>query len=211
MSKLKVLNSSGSPAGEMEVADGLLEPSRGSTAVHDAVINFLAGVRAGSASTLTKGEVSGSGKKPWRQKGTGRARAGYKRSPVWRGGGIVFGPKPRDYGRKTNRKVARLAFKRAVSDKITAGEMIVLAELNLAEAKTKTFTEMMKNLKISGSALFVVEEMKNNVKLSSRNIAGVEVVLARDVDVYRLLKYPTVVVTKAGMEIVMKRLEGASE
>ena len=211
MSKLKVLNSSGSPAGEMEVADGLLEPTRGSTAVHDAVINFLAGIRAGSASTLTKGEVSGSGKKPWRQKGTGRARAGYKRSPVWRGGGIVFGPKPRDYSRKTNRKVARLAFKRAVSEKISAGEMIVLSELNLAEAKTRQFAAMMKNLKIGGSALFIVEEMKNNVKLSSRNIAGVELVPARDVDVYRLLKYPTVVVTKAGMEIIMKRLEGASE
>lgn len=207
MSKLKVLDMKGSPAGEMEVSDSLLEGARGAGAVHEAVVNFLAGARSGTASTLTKGEVSGSGKKPWRQKGTGRARAGYKRSPVWRGGGVVFGPKPRDYGKKVNRKVARLAFRRAVSEKIADGAMIVVDSLELAEAKTKVFVDMMKNLKLSGRTLFVVESMDPVVKLSARNIADVELVRAQDVDVYRLLKYANVVVTKAGMELLVKRLE----
>lgn len=207
MSKLKVLDIKGSPAGEMEVSDSLLEGVRGAGAVHEAVVNFLAVARSGTASTLTKGEVSGSGKKPWRQKGTGRARAGYKRSPVWRGGGVVFGPKPRDYGGKVNRKVAKLAFRRAVSEKIVNGDMIVVDSLELAEAKTKVFVEMMKNLKLTGSTLFVVEGMEPAVKLSSRNIASVELVRAQDVDVYRLLKYSNVVVTKAGMELLVKRLE----
>lgn len=207
MSKLKVLDMKGSPAGEMEVSDSLLEGVRGAGAVHEAVVNFLAGVRAGTASTLTKGEVSGSGKKPWRQKGTGRARAGYKRSPVWRGGGVVFGPKPRDYSKKVNRKVAKLAFRRALSEKISSGAMIVVDSLELAEAKTKVFAGMMKNLKLMGKTLFVVEAMENSVKLAARNIADVEIVRAQDVDVYRLLRYPNVVVTKAGMELLVKRLE----
>jgi len=207
MSKLKVLDIKGSPAGEMEVSDSLLEGVRGAGAVHEAVVNFLAVARSGTASTLTKGEVRGSGKKPWRQKGTGRARAGYKRSPVWRGGGVVFGPKPRDYGGKVNRKVAKLAFRRAVSEKIVNGDMIVVDSLELAEAKTKVFVEMMKNLKLAGSTLFVVEGIEPAVKLSSRNIASVELVRAQDVDVYRLLKYSNVVVTKAGMELLVKRLE----
>jgi large subunit ribosomal protein L4 len=110
-----------------------------------------------------------------------------------------------------NRKVAKLAFRRALSEKIAAGEIIVLEDLDIAEAKTKSFVEMMRNLKIEGSALFVVEETKKNVKLSARNLVGVDVVQAKDVDVYRLLKYTTVVITKAGMEIITKRLEGASE
>ncbi len=211
MSKLKVIDSSGSPAGEIEVADALLETSKGASAVHDAIVNVLASARAGSASTKTKGEVAGSNKKPWRQKGTGRARAGYRQSPVWRGGGTVFGPKPRSYGKKMNRKVAKLAFRRALSEKIAAGEVIILEGLDLAEAKTKSFVEMMKKLNISGSALFVVDEFKESVKLSSRNIVGVDVIKAKDVDVYRLLRYSSVVITKAGMEVITKRLEGASE
>lgn len=208
MSKLKVLNSKGSPAGEMELADGLLETGRGAGAVHDVVVNYLASVRAGTASTLTKGEVSGSGKKPWRQKGTGRARAGYKRSPVWRGGGVVFGPKPRDYSKKINAKAAKLAFRRVLAEKIGAGEVVILESIDMTEAKTKAFTGLMKNLKITGKALVVVDAADRNLKLASRNVEKVELVLARNVDVYRLLKYPTVVITRAGMDVIANRIKG---
>jgi large subunit ribosomal protein L4 len=211
MSKLKILDGKGSPAGEFEVADDLLEMEKGANAVHSAVINFLAAIRAGTASTLTKAEVAGSNKKPWRQKGTGRARAGYRQSPVWRGGGVAFGPKPRDYSKKMNRKVAKLAFRRAISEKIAAGEIIVIDALELAETKTKAFTEVMANLKIERSALFVVDTLEANVKLSARNIKGVELVRAKDVDVYRLIKYSHVVITKAGMDVIMQRLSGTGE
>ncbi len=211
MSKLNVLDAKGSPAGEMEVADGLLESVKGASAVHDAVLNYLASIRAGTASTLSKGEVAGSNKKPWRQKGTGRARAGYRSSNVWRGGAACFGPRPRKYGKKMNRKVARLAFRRAVSEKIAAGELVVIDSLDLAEAKTKAFIELMKNLKIEGKALFLVDAVDLNVKLSARNIDGVEVAAAKDVNVYSLLRYATVVVTKAGMDVIAKRLEGTGD
>ncbi len=208
MSKLKILDVKGSPSGEMELADELLEMGRGASAVHDAVINYLASARSGSASTKTKAEVAGSNKKPWRQKGTGRARAGYRQSPIWRGGGVAFGPKPRSYGKKMNRKVARLAFRRAISEKIAAEELIVIDALEMNEPKTKAFLELLKNLKIGGAALFVVDSIEDNVKLSARNVPGIDVVRAQEVDVYSLLKYSTVVVTKAGMDIVAKRLEG---
>lgn len=208
MSKLKVLDVKGSPAGEMEVADSLLETGRGASAVHDAVVNYLATIRAGTASTLSKGEVAGSNKKPWRQKGTGRARAGYRQSPVWRGGGAAFGPKPRTYGQKVNRKVARLAFRRAISEKIAADELIVIEALEMSAPKTKAFIELTKTLKINGAALFVVDAIEDNVKLSARNLKGIEVVRAQELDVYRLLKHNTVVVTRAGMDVVAKRLDG---
>ena len=211
MSKLKVLDAKGSPAGEMEIADDLLESSKGASAVHDAVLNYLATIRAGTACTLTKGEVAGSNKKPWRQKGTGRARAGYRSSPIWRGGAATFGPRPRDYGKKMNRKVARLAFRRAVTEKILAGEIIVIDSLELAEAKTKAFVALMKSLKIEGKALFLVDAQDANVKLSARNLEGVEVMMAKDVNVYKMLRYETVVVTKAGMDVIAKRLEGTGD
>ena len=130
---------------------------------------------------------------------------------MWRGGAACFGPRPRKYGKKMNRKVARLAFRRAVSEKIAAGELVVIESLDLAEAKTKAFIELMKNLKIEGKALFLVDAVELNVKLSARNIDGVEVAAAKDVNVYSLLRYATVVVTKAGMDVIAKRLEGTGD
>jgi large subunit ribosomal protein L4 len=207
MSTLKVHDMKGAAVGDCEIADKLMTLSRGGQSVRDAVVAYLAGVRRGTASTLAKGEVAGSNKKPWRQKGTGRARAGYRQSPVWRGGGVAFGPHPRSFEQKVNKKVGRLAFRRAFSEKVEAGEIKVLEELSLQEAKTKAFVSLMKALGVSAPALFVLDKMDQKVVLAARNIEDVEVVRAQDVSVYQLLRYPTMVVSKAGLEQLKARLE----
>ena len=207
MSKLKIYDAKGTEVGDYEVADNLLVLERGTQAVRDAVVAHLAGVRAGTASTLRKGEVAGSNKKPWRQKGTGRARAGYRQSPVWRGGGVAFGPHPRSFELKLNKKVNQLAFRRAISDRIAAGEVKVVDSLELPEAKTKAFASLMKALGISKPALFIVGKVGRNVVMASRNIEDVEGVRASDVNVYQILRYPAIVADRAGMEQVKARLE----
>ena len=207
MSTLKIYDMKGTAVGDCEIADGLMVLNRGSQAVTDAVLAYQAGIRAGTASTLRKGEVAGSNKKPWRQKGTGRARAGYRQSPVWRGGGVAFGPHPRSFAKKLNRKVGRLAFCRAFSEKVAAGEVKVLEDLAFPEAKTKAFASLMKALGVSAPALFVMDKVAKNVVLAARNIKNVEVVRASDVNVYQLLRYPAVVLNKAGLEQVKARLE----
>jgi large subunit ribosomal protein L4 len=172
------------------------------------VVASQAAARSGSASTLSKGEVAGSNRKPWRQKGTGRARAGYRQSPVWRGGAVAFGPKPRSHAVKVNKKVARLAFRRAVGEKVAAGALRVLDSLALPEARTRLFAELMQALDVRAPALFVVDALDENAALASRNIPGVEITLAKDLNVYQLLRYPAVIVTRAGMDVVLGRMAG---
>lgn len=208
MSTLKVYDTKGGAVGEMDMPDALLCLDKGEQAVHDAVVAHMAACRAGTASTLLKGEVAGSNRKPWRQKGTGRARAGYRQSPVWRGGGIVFGPRPRDYRVGLGRKVARLAFRRALSEKIQAGEVRVVDTLALSEAKTKQLVAVLKALDVGKRALLVVEKMDETLKRAARNISAVELVQARDVGVYQLLRYPVVIVTRGGMDVLKGRLDG---
>lgn len=208
MSKLKIYDMKGAKVGDLDIADNLLVLDKGSQAVHDVVVAYQAGQRAGTASTLRKGEVAGSNKKPWRQKGTGRARAGYRQSPIWRGGAVAFGPHPRSYARKMNKKVARLAFRRAFSEKVSAGEVRILDELALSEAKTRLFASLLKSLQITGPALFMMDKVDKNVALAARNIPDVEVVAVNSVNVYQVLKYPVIVLNKAGMEELKIRLEG---
>ncbi len=208
MSKLDVYDAQGSSVGEYDVADSLLVLDRGEQAVHEVVVAMNAGRRAGNASTKCKGEVAGSNRKPWRQKGTGRARAGYRQSPIWRGGAVAFGPRPRSFAKKVNRKVARLAFRRALSQKLDDGEVKILDELKLAEGRTKLFAALMKALEIKGAALFVVDEPDANLLLAARNVPRVEVVCARDLNVYQLLRYPQVVASKSAMEVLTQRLGG---
>jgi len=208
--KLTIYNAAGAAAGEMEISSDLLETRRGGQAVRDAVVAYLARRRAGTASTLSKGEVAGSNKKPWRQKGTGRARAGYRQSPVWRGGGVAFGPHPRSYDQKINRKVARLAWRRAFSDKLVEGRVKVVEAVSVERPETKLFVGLMKALQVAAPALFVVDRKDRALALASRNVADVEVAGAHEVNVYQLLRYPTVVVSKAAMGILQKRL-GAKE
>ena len=206
MSTIKVFNPAGDAAGELSVADELLVLDKGAQAVKDTVVAIRNGMRAGTASTLSKGEVNGSGKKPWKQKGTGRARVGYRQNPVWRGGGVAFGPKPRDYSQKINRKVCQLAFVRAMSDKIAEGQVLVVEKFDL-EAKTKAMVALLKKLGLERSVLIILDQYDEKVILASRNLPKVEVARAADVDVYSLLLYRTIVTTKAGFEALKARME----
>ncbi|MBO7655766.1 MAG: 50S ribosomal protein L4 [Kiritimatiellae bacterium] len=206
MSTIKVFNPAGEAAGELPVADELLELEKGAQAVKDTVVAIRNGMRAGTASTLTKGEVSGRGKKPWKQKGTGRARVGYRQNPVWRGGGVAFGPKPRDYSQKINKKVAQLAFLRVISDKIAEGQVVVVEKFDV-EPKTKSMVSLLKKLGLEKSVLIIVDDYTENVLLSARNLPKVDVARAADVDVYTLLLYRTIVTTQAGFEALKARMQ----
>ncbi len=211
MSTIKVFNPAGEPAGELTFADERLVLDKGEQAVKDVVVAIQNAFRAGTASTLSKGEVAGSNKKPWKQKGTGRARAGYRQSPVWRGGGVAFGPKPRDFSQKINRKVQQLAFTRALSDKIAEGQTVVIDGINLAEPKTKLLTALLAKLGVDRSALIVLDQHEEKVLLAARNLEKVEVVSAAEVDVYSLLFYRTLVATKAGFEALTARMKKKTE
>ena len=206
MSTIKVFNPAGEAAGELAFADERLVLDRGEQAVKDVVVAIQNAFRAGTASTLSKGEVRGSNKKPWRQKGTGRARAGLRQSPVWRGGGVAFGPKPRDFSQKINRKVQQLAFTRALSDKIAGGQVKVIEKFDLAEPKTQLLVATLKKLDADNSALVVVDLCDEKVMLAARNLQKVEVVTPAEVDVYSLLLYRTLVATQAGFAALTARM-----
>jgi large subunit ribosomal protein L4 len=211
MSSLTVHNASGKAVGQVEFADALLSTRRGGQALQQTVVTIRANQRAGTASTKTKGEVAGHGQKPWRQKGTGNARAGYRQSPLWRGGGVVFGPKPRSYAKTLNRKTSKLALWRALSDKIAAGQLMVLDEVQVSEPKTKALAAFLKGLKIQSKALLVVEQVGRELGLASRNLPGVEVATALHLNPLQVVKYPQVVVSKAALEQLQIRLDVAQE
>ena len=206
MSKIPLKTISGDSVGEYEFADNLLVLDKGEQAVHEAVVAYGAHQRAGTASTKSKSNVSGTGAKPWKQKGLGRARAGYKQSPVWRGGAVAHGPHPRKYTKKLSKKVIKLAFQRAFSAKLDQGEVTVIESLDLTSPKTKEFTAVLKGLGLDRGALFIVDANNDNVLLASRNIPKVEVVTAKLANTYQLLRYKNVIVTKAGIEALENRL-----
>jgi len=209
MSKLPLKNSKGEGVGEFDISDSLLVYDKGAQAVHEAVLAHRVNLRAGTASTLGKGAVAGSGKKPWKQKGTGRARAGYQQSPVWRGGGVAFGPKPRVLEQKLPKKVARLAFRRAFSEKISAGEVTVLDVLKLDAPRTKVLADFIKAMGAQRGALIVLDAPDKVISLAARNMPNVTVTTARNVHTYELLRYPQILVTKAGMDVLTERLQSA--
>ena len=206
MSKVPLKNVMGDSVGDYEVADSLLLQDKGAQAVHEAVVAYLAHQRAGTASTKSKSEVAGSGKKPWAQKGSGRARAGYKQSPVWRGGAVAHGPQPRKYKKKVSKKVARMAFRRAFSAKVAQGEVLVIDALQLEAPKTKAFAAVLSNLGLDRGGLFIVDTVQENVNLAARNLERVEVVTADLVNTYQMLRHKQVVITEAGMKILSARL-----
>jgi len=207
MSKIKVFNPAGDAAGEMAFDETKLVLDRGEQAVKDVVVAIQNGQRAGTASTLSKGEVAGSNKKPWKQKGTGRARVGLRQNPVWRGGGIAFGPKPRDFSQKINRKVSQLAFTRALSEKIAGDSVIVLEKFEVSEPKTKQITALLKKLGAGRTTLIVVDQYDENLDLSARNLPNVAVMRAAEVDVINLLYFRTLVASKAGFEALTARMK----
>ncbi len=194
-------------AGEYTLKDNLLELEKGTQAVHDVVIAHMAGERAGTASTKTRSDVRGGGAKPYRQKGTGRARAGTKSSPVWTGGGVTFGPKPRDYDKKVNKKVKKLALKRAFSEQVKAESVTVLDELTLADHKTKNVQKLLDSLKMSDArVLLVVKEYDETMLRATRNIASLCVISAKSVNVYQLLYSQKVIFTKEALDAFTQRL-----
>jgi large subunit ribosomal protein L4 len=211
MKALPIHDQQGRPVGEVEIPDVLSAPARASQALVQAVVTLRANARAGTASTKNKGEVAGSGKKPWRQKGTGRARAGYRQSPLWTGGGVVFGPKPRSYRKALPRAKARLALRKAFSDKLAAGGVRVIDALTLERPKTKDLVLVLKSLKVDRGALVVTDEVSRELLLAARNIPRVEVARASDVNPLQVLKYAHVVITREGLNRLRDRLAGAQE
>ena len=196
----------GDRTGEIDFDEKLLVLDKGAEAVHAAVVAYLRNQRRGTASTKTRGEVAGSNRKPWRQKGTGRARAGTRSSPVWRGGGVAFGPRPRDFHRRVPKGIKRLAFRRALSEKISAGDVIVLEELNLSEPKTRVIAEILKKLDVRNGALIVTGAEDRVLRLAARNIPGVAVAASDDVNTYQLLRYRKVVATSEALKKLQVRL-----
>jgi large subunit ribosomal protein L4 len=193
--KHTLLNQSGSNVGEVELLDSVFGIEPNQQAVYDVVKAQRAAMRQGTHKTKTRTEVRGGGRKPWRQKGTGRARAGSNTSPVWVGGGIVFGPSPRSYKVKVNRKVRRLALKSVLSSKVAANQLVVLDKLELEAVKTKGMVEVLSNLGLTGKVAIVLNDANANVALSARNIPNVTVTNVDHVSVYELMNFTTVVVT----------------
>ena len=199
MANVSVYNIEGKEVGSIELNDAVFGVEVNEHLVHMAVVNQLANNRQGTQSAKTRSEVSGGGRKPWRQKGTGHARQGSTRSPQWTGGGVVFAPKPRDYSFKMNKKEKRIAILSALSSKVAESKIVVLDEFKLDEIKTKKFVEVMNNLKVE-NALVVLEGENKNVVLSGRNIPSVKVTATNEINTYDVLKYTTLVVTKAAVE-----------
>ena len=179
---------------------------KGEQAVKDAVTAIRNGMRAGTASTLSKGEVAGSNKKPWKQKGTGNARAGFRQSPVWRGGGVAHGPHPRSFATKVNKKVMKLAFARAFSDRLVAGDVIVLDEISLEAPKTKLMAKLLKDIGVDRTAVVVQKDVDDTVFLATRNLPRIDFTTAQALDVYTLLASRKLVCDKAGFDALMVRI-----
>lgn len=196
MPKVALYNMEGSQVGDIELNENVFGQEVNTSVLHDVVKNFLANQRQGTQSTKTRSEVRGGGIKPWRQKGTGRARQGSIRATQWIKGGIALGPKPRDYRYTLNKKVKKLAMKSALSSKVNANEIIVLDELVLDEIKTKKISTMLKNLKVESKALIVTNEKNDNVVKSANNIKGVATTFTGSLNVYDILKYDVMVITK---------------
>jgi large subunit ribosomal protein L4 len=191
-----LLSQNGQNVGEIELLDSVFGIEPNEQALFDVVKAQRAAMRQGTQKAKTRGEIRGGGRKPWKQKGTGRARAGTLTSPIFRGGGTIFAPTPRDYSMKVNRKVRRLALKSVLSQKVTSNTFKVLDKLELAEVKTKGMTEVLAALELTGKVAFVCSEVNENVALAARNIPGVTVTTVSHVSVYELMNYKNVVLTQ---------------
>ena len=201
MSKVSVYNMKGSQVGEIELNDAVFGVEVNEHLVHMAVVSQLANNRQGTQSAKTRAEVSGGGKKPWKQKGTGHARQGSTRSPQWTGGGVVFAPKPRDYSIKLNKKEKQLALKSALTSRVNENKFIVVDEIKLDSIKTKNFAEALESLKVK-KALVILNENDKNVVLSAKNIPTVKTALTNTINVFDILKYDTIVIDKAAVATI---------
>ena len=195
MPKVDVYDIKGKKVSDITLKEEIFGIIPNENAVHSVLVNYQANQRQGTQSTKTRSEVSGGGKKPWKQKGTGRARQGSTRSPQWIKGGIALGPKPRSYSYKINKKEKRLAIKSVLSSKVIENELIVVDKIPFTEIKTKNMVETLNNLKVEGKALILLPEKDENVQKSARNIEGVKTTLVNTINIYDLLKYTKLVVT----------------
>lgn len=209
---LTIKNLSGANVGEYPLQDAWLEKEKGAQAVHDCVVAFLAGIRAGTACTKTRAEVSGGGAKPWRQKGTGRARAGSIRSPIFRSGGITFGPRPRSYAKKVNKKVRALALRRAFTDRVDSAAINVLdvlpADLNTVKAMNQMIQSVGTDARFT---LLVIPDYTEAIIRAAANIPTLLVIKAASVNVYQLLRFKDIIITKEAMDILACRLDNTKK
>lgn len=203
MANVSVYNIEGKEVETIELSDAVFGVEVNEHLVHMAVVNQLANNRQGTQKAKTRSEVSGGGRKPWRQKGTGHARQGSTRAPQWTGGGVVFAPTPRDYSFKLNKKEKRAALKSALTSRVEENKFIVVDEMNFDEIKTKKFQTVLNNLSVS-KALVVLEDGNKNAELSARNIADVKTAKTNTINVYDILKYNTVIATKAAVEKIQE-------
>src|ERR1022692_2274822 len=204
--KIAIKDIKGKSQGELEVKFQLIEDGKGTQAVHDTVVAYQAAQRMGTACTKNVGDVAGSNKKPWKQKGTGRARAGSFASPLWRGGGVVFGPKPRDFSKKVNTKTKQLALRKALSERLKAGDVVVVDDFKLGSAKTKDFVGVLAALELTGTALIVAHDANKNLTLASRNIPNVALATSDSLNTYDVLRPDKLIFTRGAFEKVEARL-----
>ena len=193
MPKVDVLDMKGKKVSDIDLADSVFGIEPNEAIVHSVLVNYLANQRQGTQSTKTRAEVSGGGKKPWRQKGTGRARQGSIRAPQWIKGGIALGPKPRSYKYTVNKKEKRLAIKSVLSSKVLEKELTVVDKLEVKEIKTKTMVKALADMKVEGKTLIILPENNKNVLMSSRNIEGVKTIVANNINIFDLLKYTNLI------------------
>jgi large subunit ribosomal protein L4 len=205
--KISIKNTAGKDSGELEVKFAVVEDGKGTQAVHDAVTAYRAAQRSGTASTKNAGEVAGTNKKPWRQKGTGRARAGSFQSPIWVGGGVTFGPRPRDFSKTISKKTRALALRKALSERLKLNDVIIVDDLKLSSAKTKDFVKVINALELKGTTLIVsCGEENKNLTLAARNIENVALTTSDSLNTYDVLRPDKLVFTKTAFEQVEARL-----
>jgi large subunit ribosomal protein L4 len=204
--KLTIKDSKGKNSGELEVKFPLVEDGSGTQAVHDVVVAYRAAQRMGTACTKNVGDVAGTNKKPWRQKGTGRARAGSFQSPLWRGGGVVFGPKPRDFTKKVSRNTRQLALRKALSERLRSGDVVLVDDFKLTSPRTKEFVGFLAALDLKGTALIVAQTTDKNLSLASRNVPNVAITTGDSLNTYDVLRSDKLVFTRGAFEQVEARL-----
>jgi large subunit ribosomal protein L4 len=204
--KIAIKNIAGKNQGELEVTFPLVENGKGTQAVHDAVTAYRAAQRSGTACTKNVGEVAGTNKKPWKQKGTGRARAGSFRSPLWAGGGVVFGPRPRDFTKKISKNTRSLALRKALSERLKAGDVVVVDDLKLSSPKTKEFIGVISALELKGTTLVISSGIDKNLTLASRNLEKVALATSDSLNTYDVLRPDKLLFTKSAFEKVSDRL-----
>ena len=205
--KIAIKNLEGKDQGELEVQFPMIEDGRGTQAVHDVVVAYRAARRSGTASTKNVGEVAGTNKKPWRQKGTGRARAGSFQSPLWVGGGVVFGPRPRDFSKKVSKKTKQLALRKALTERLKAGDVVVVDDLKLGTPKTKDFVGVFSKLDLKGSTLVISAGVDKNLSLASRNVPNVALATSDSLNTYDVLRPGKLLFTTDAIEKVEQRLK----